>query len=218
MLLVPSGALKDDPFPHHQKQVVSELDDNMNSILSRKDLDDSSKWRLYEQTLQRYNNLHTIAKQPKRVFIENTPNTTQLNLVWMDDIPIRYITSVQRLVDQIENIPEKLRWLDNGEVVVNNSVVSGSDIRDIALEFVKPSSNETTKPRGFYAVSNLLSKLDPLNYSTSIQTPSSGKKQKLPRSNLTLLASSKPKKSQNTKINKPKINKQWVPYKYSQTP
>lgn len=102
MLLVPNSAFKDDPFPHHQKQVVTELDGEMHNILDRKDLDDSTKWRLYEQTLQRYTNLHNIAKQPKQLLLEDVPNKGS-NLTWLDDIPLRYISGVQKLVDQIED-------------------------------------------------------------------------------------------------------------------
>lgn len=219
MLLVPSGALKEDPFPHPQKQIVSGLDGDMNSILARKDLDDSSKWRLYEQTLQRYTNLHTIAKQPKQILLENAPKSGS-NVAWMDDIPLRYIASVQKLVDQIENIPDRLRWTANGEVIVNNSVVSGSDIRDIALEFVRPTSNVNTKPRGFYAVSNLLAQLAPLGFQSQIKTQSTIKS-RLPHSNIPLLINSKPqtkKKAKNTQSTAKKvkhIGTPWLAYNLS---
>lgn len=181
MVLVPSDTFKPDPFPHPLAQAVSELDNLMDQILKRNDLDDASKWRLYEQALSRHRNLYKIATSPKE--IEIAPSLPSLNRDWIDDLPVAYYQKAQTMVDQLETVPERIRWDQNGELVVDGRHIKGSNIGDIAQAYLKPTTYP--KPIGYFP---FISKLTLLNSSPPIpgfpQPPTKPKSNPPPKKNV----------------------------------
>lgn len=98
----------DDKFT--APRTLSMLDNSMNSILNRSDIDDGEKWKLYHQILQRYlNHMRTTQKSN----MEQTPHNIQL----VSDSPGNHtpdafnkelsdhnITGIFPIRDSIENI------------------------------------------------------------------------------------------------------------------
>lgn len=153
MILVPSETFKPDPFPHPLALAVSELDNQMDQILKRKDLDDASKWQFYQQALMKHQNLYKVATAPKEIEIASA--IPPLNREWINDLPLAYYHKAQSMVDQLESVPERIRWDETGELIVDGRPIKGSNIGEIVQAYLKPKSSH--KPVGYFAfISNLI--------------------------------------------------------------
>lgn len=93
-------------FNFTSPRMLSLLDNSMNEILNRRDMDDGEKWTVYNQTLQRFLNYM------KKSRTQNTPHTVQEHQqdppidVFDGHISDHNITGIQPLRDSLEYISQ----------------------------------------------------------------------------------------------------------------
>ena len=147
--------LKQEKISHNPKE---SLDDEMNKILDNTQLSKDEKWKLYQQVLHRYLN----AEEPaiKVAIAENSKKSSQIDNEEMKFenfckyMPPRFRTKGMQLMQLLSSIPD-IKWDNLGEVSVGGEPIHGSNICDIALDIIRPS---TFEPAGWQEVGQVLSK------------------------------------------------------------
>lgn len=145
LVLVPHETLSrihEKPVSYTESTAISELDSEMQKILSQK-AEDNEKWKMYNQTLQRY--LHFVNEQRKPLEInlslpdkENTENwrrdvNNRLMAQLSSVIPKKYKQNASTLFDSLCS-PEAqtlLNWDSTGALRIQNKPVPQSNIIEL---------------------------------------------------------------------------------------
>ncbi|KAK3917558.1 UPF0291 protein [Frankliniella fusca] len=147
MILVPheSVARLNDPTPSTTETPLSALDSEMQNIMRKKYTDDSLKWKLYNEALQRY--LHFKGEQTKPVEIlissvngeEN--ETTSIREQLAEALPKTYKAAAFRLYDYLSRADSKVTWDSSGVVSLNNQPVPHSNIINLITDLTRARKN-----------------------------------------------------------------------------
>ena len=136
--------------------VLRDLDDEMRNILERTDMDVREKVAFYNQVLGRYNDLDDRRRQePLRVAITKTagvekeaaldkaddeattsPKRVPLESEIIDSVPKIMRKKARRLLDKIRT-GSGVEWNDRGQLLINNTVVPGSNIVDLVNDVLR---------------------------------------------------------------------------------
>ena len=141
---------------------VQALDDDMKTILDRKDLDDGTKVTLYNQVLQRYTVLaDKHVKEPIRVVTVNESVTgsgsgvepgpegavrvpsTGLEATVLDTVPKTMQAKARRLM---EHLKRYIAWTARGELIHEGVPVVGSNVVDLVNDLLR---KRKTDPPGW---------------------------------------------------------------------
>ena len=138
---------------------VQALDDEMKTILDRKDLDDRTKVTLYKQVLQRYNVLSDKhVKEPVRVVTVNesgtgagagvvegavgAPATTsEIEADVVDTVPKTMQAKARRLM---EHLKRDIAWTARGELIDEGVPVAGSNVVDLVNDLLRKRKTDPT--------------------------------------------------------------------------
>ena len=134
---------------------VRALDDEMMTILDRKDLDDRTKVTLYNQVLQRYNVLSDKhAKEPTRVITVNesvagaaegavgAPVTTSgIEADVVDTVPKTMQGKARRLMERMKR---NMSWTARGELIHEGVPVAGSNVVDLVNDLLRKRKTDPT--------------------------------------------------------------------------
>ena len=140
---------------------VQALDDEMKTILDRKDLDDRTKVTLYNQVLQRYNVLSDKhVKEPVRVVTVNesgtgagagvvegavgapaTSATSEIEADVVDTVPKTMQAKARRL---IEHLKRDIAWTARGELIHEGVPVAGSNVVDLVNDLLRKRKTDPT--------------------------------------------------------------------------
>ena len=116
--------------PIHRSIVT--LDDDMRTVLDRRDLSDDEKYRQYNQILQRYLKYHdhlrtpSLRKESTQVKEEDVVRT----------VPLKFRAKAENLLKRIEREPN-MHWNERGEFVHDGRVIKGSNIVDLVNDVVR---------------------------------------------------------------------------------
>ena len=145
---------------------VQALDDEMMTILDRKDLDDRTKVTLYNQVLQRYNVLSDKhVKEPTRVITVNksgararagagagaeadgavgAPATTsEIEADVVDTVPKTMQGKARRLMKRMKR---NMSWTARGELIHEGAPIAGSNVVDLVNDVLR---KRKTNPTGW---------------------------------------------------------------------
>ena len=143
---------------------VQALDDEMMTILNRKDLDDGTKVTMYNQALQRYNVLsHKHAKEPVRVVTVNESMTgpgpgvgagpgpgsegavrapsSGLEATVVDTVPKTMQAKARRLM---EHLKRDIAWTACDELIHQGVLVVGSNVVDLVNDLLRKRKTDPT--------------------------------------------------------------------------
>ena len=141
---------------------VQALDDDMMTILDRKDLDDGTKVTLYNQVLQRYNVLaDKHVKEPIRVVtvnesmagsgsgVEPGPGSegavrapsSGLEATVLDTVPKTMQAKARRLM---EHLKRDVAWTARGELIHEGVPVAGSNVVDLVNDLLRKRKTDPT--------------------------------------------------------------------------
>ena len=163
-------ALRSQPPPTDTVgKIVQTLDDEMKTILDRKDLDDGIKVTLYNQVLQRYNGLvDKRVKEPIRTISvnestkgsktkdeevekeEDTP-IRRLEATVLDTVPKSLQVKARRLM---EHLKRNVAWSGRGELVHEGVTVAGSNAVDLVHDLLR--KRKTDAPTGWRSLAKQL--------------------------------------------------------------
>ncbi|KAK3925217.1 Torsin-1A-interacting protein 1 [Frankliniella fusca] len=147
MILVPheSVARLNDPTPSTTVTQLNTLDSEMENIMRKKYADDSLKWKLYNEALQRY--LHFKGEQTKPVQISISSvngeenETTSIREQLAEALPKTYKAAALRLYDYLSRADSKVTWDSSGVVSLNNQPVPHSNIIDLISDLTRSRKN-----------------------------------------------------------------------------
>ena len=160
-------ALRSQPHPTDTVgKIVQTLDEEMKTILDRKDLDDGIKVTLYNQVLQRYNGLvDKRVKEPIRTISvnestkasktrdegeekeeEDTP-IRRLEATVLDTVPKSLQAKARRLM---EHLKRNVTWSDRDELVH----IAGSNAVDLVHDLLR--KRKTDAPTGWRSLAKQL--------------------------------------------------------------
>ena len=142
-------------------KIVQALDEEMKTILDRKDLDDGTKVTLYNQVLQRYNGLvDKRFKEPIRMIAVNEStegSKTRVEEEAEEDAPIRRLEatvldtvpkSLQAKARRLmEHLKRNVAWSDRGELVHEGVPIAGSNAVDLVHDLLR--KRKTDAPTGW---------------------------------------------------------------------
>jgi len=149
--------LTEKPTLRTTSDVMSDLDTAMDKIMKQK-AEDSEKWKMYEQTLQRY--LHFAGEQRKPIeFSSPAPEIGEVKTEKEEEISRDLSSKDKDLLHQLELLmPVKLRgngsalfhfvasprhrsvisWDVNGQVAISGKIIGGSSIIDLISDASRP--------------------------------------------------------------------------------
>ena len=161
-------ALRSQPPPTDTVgKIVQTLDEEMKTILDRKDLDDGIKVTLYNQVLQRYNGLvDKRVKEPIRMISvnestkgsktneeeekEDTP-IRRLEATVLDTVPKSLQAKARRLM---EHLKRNVTWSERGELVHEGVPIAGSNAVDLVHDLLR--KRKTDAPTGWRSLAKQL--------------------------------------------------------------
>ena len=160
-------ALRSQPPPTDTVgKIVQTLDEEMKTILDRKDLDDGIKVTLYNQVLQLYNGLvDKRVKEPIRTISvnestkgsktkdeeeEDTP-IRRLEATLLDTVPKSLQVKARRLM---EHLKRNVAWSDRGELVHEGVPIAGSNAVDLVHDLLR--KRKTDAPTGWRSLTKQL--------------------------------------------------------------
>lgn len=185
MVIVPQELIdKFQSFDSSQKsakRAYKSLDDEMEEIMKNKRFDDSEKWKLYNQVLQRFLNLASNKRKPINIPIVNTTFTDQtqrqpLQEEWNEEPQTHYIPPNQ--IEEITGSFSKayqndarsllrfmirngspISWDNNLELYIDGKKIPGSNIVDLTHYVVRARSAQSL-PEGARTLLNVLKQMN----------------------------------------------------------
>ena len=163
-------SLKHNETPTNLRQSAeNELDTSIKNVLSRTDMEQHEKAKLYSALLQRYltlvkqgaletNTLKlTLPQDPVNTGLVTPLKATATNSGLDDDprivdilktIPLRCKKNAQHILERMLDSQDTASWTESGEFVLNKMVVSGTHIIDLVKSATAPQKIRH-RPRGW---------------------------------------------------------------------
>ena len=152
-------------------KVLQRLDDDMQAIINRSDLKEGEKVTLYNQILDRYNDIdEKRVQEPMRVTVVNDGNDEArvdkeseskpsgiVEVEIVDSVPKTLKRKAQRLVEKLK-ADSAVDWNDRGEFVHNGEVVTGSNMVDLVNNVLRKRKH--IAPVGWKRFANQLKRLN----------------------------------------------------------
>ena len=153
-------------------KIVQALDEEMKTILDRKDLDNGTKVMLYNQVLQRYNGLvDKRVKEPVRTIAVNESTEgskargeeskeeeekedapiRRLEATVLDTVPKSLRAKARRLM---EHLKRNVAWNDRGELLHEGVPIAGSNAVDLVHDLLR--KRKTYAPMGWRSLAKQL--------------------------------------------------------------
>ncbi|KAK3918939.1 Putative uncharacterized transposon-derived protein, partial [Frankliniella fusca] len=145
MILVPheSVAKLNDPTPSTTETQLSALDNEMELIMRKKYADDSLKWKLYNETLQRYLHFKNESKKPVQIsvneFTGEAENVVRQQLAAA--MPKTYKEAALRTYDYLSTSGSRVTWDSSGLVSLSGTPVANSNIIDLISDLTRSRKN-----------------------------------------------------------------------------
>lgn len=170
MILVPheTVARMNDTTPSAIQTQSSSLDSEMEKIMrDKKYADDSEKWKVYNQVLQRY--LHFTKERTKPLHIslegitqeeeDDDESGAMLRRQLSAALPKTYKAHALRIFDYLKQADSKITWDSAGTVSINSKPVPNSNIIDLISDLTRTRKN--FEPVG---LSNFIHALSSINF------------------------------------------------------
>lgn len=157
LVLVPHETISrfhEKPVTRSAENVMNDLDREMNNILKQK-AEDSEKWKLYEQALQKYLYFVNEQKKPSTLILpsDDTPNKADVGNAFLQNIkeklisitPTKFKTSASYLYDHLST-PEArklISWDESGKTSVGGETLPS--IIDLISDVVRTRKTEQIK-------------------------------------------------------------------------
>ena len=135
MVLVEPRTFEMMKSSRHEKSLIqnvkSELDAEMNSVISRSDIPTSEKVKLYNQVLQRYMTYKDKSENtPVKVRIEDKKLFTENDI--LKNVSTQQKAKAKELISFIKD-NSTIGWSDSGEFVFDDKVIPNSNIKDLIV-------------------------------------------------------------------------------------
>lgn len=166
MILVPHetvARLHDTPSLTPQTQMNS-LDTEMNGILNKKYADDSEKWKMYSDALQRYLHFAGETRKPLTIEVESKPEnedgtrSAAVRAQLASAVPKTYKSQALRIYDYLSQSNSPVTWDSTGTLSIDSTVVPHSNIIDSISDLTRARKNFS--PPGTDALCEALARMN----------------------------------------------------------
>jgi len=149
MILVPQetvARMHETPTLTPQMQMHS-LDTEMSSILNKKYADDSEKWKMYSEALQRYLHFAGETRKPLTLEIEsktedsNGDHDSAVRTQLASAMPKTYKSQALRIYDYLSQSHSPVTWDSSGTLSISGNTVPQSNIIDSISELTRARKN-----------------------------------------------------------------------------
>ena len=135
------------PFPSPLTKKLSQLDEEMKSILDNSELGEATKAQLYSTVLSKYLDIKRQIETPKPIPIiddSTSPPATlpNLNGINVDYIPKQYRNKANNLISHLKNHSD-VRWNSRGEMLSDGVAIPGSNMVDLVDEVIRQKTGPT---------------------------------------------------------------------------
>ena len=113
---------------------IVNLDDDMKTVLDRRDLTDQEKVRQYNQILQRYLEYQDHLRTPSLSKISQNVKEDEEEII--RTVPPKYQRKAEHILKRIQHAPN-MNWNERGEYIHNGEVIKGSNIVDLVNDVVR---------------------------------------------------------------------------------
>lgn len=144
---------------------LSRLDNKMSEILNSKNItDETEKWKIFEQTLQRFLRMMAHLRIPTESDQENPIIKIEAKNYLPDEailesVPGKYTLKAKLLLRALHNTANSiLTWDEKGVVTIHGSAIQGSNIIDLINEAMRP--RKTFNPVGRTQFARLLREIN----------------------------------------------------------
>ncbi|KAK3914247.1 Putative uncharacterized transposon-derived protein [Frankliniella fusca] len=183
LVLIPHDTLtklQDKTLLHPSNEVISELDSEMKKVLSQK-ASDSEKWKLYDQTLQRYLHFIKEKRRPAEILMssaeetpqakeENTNDDEVIRKRILDIVPSKSKQAASALFDILKSPRghDWVSWEPHGAVKIEGVKIPQSNIIDLISDTSR--SRKTAQAVGWMQFARVLKTLNtPLELVSNVQ-------------------------------------------------
>lgn len=132
----------------------SRVDASMSHVLHSEMKDDSEKWKLFAQQLQRFLNMNRASEHVEHLPPPPKKLQRQLSMTSRDQlldlIPQKFKAKVEKLVRKLYE-SDKISWDDDGIVTINDKVLVGSHIVDLLNDAARPRKDFSPRYRTEFA-------------------------------------------------------------------
>lgn len=144
MLLVDPSALSRLQTPAPATQTFSGLDEAMSGVLNMSALSDRDKWRMYEQTLQKYLFKMGETRKPLELPLQadgpELVNSYDLSARIASEVPAKFTRKALALYGFMRTLP-RVSWDAVGLVRLDNRPVPGSNLVDLVADLMRHRNN-----------------------------------------------------------------------------
>lgn len=137
--------IQSTPTPAPERSKMQLLEENLSSVLTDKNLDDTAKMKRYSDLLQRYMTYDAKANTPPTVRVipeqsetspeRSAPNTLEQDV--LESIPKGLKNKAEQLMKKIMSNDNILSWNNKGELVIDNRTIKGSNMIDLMNEVLR---------------------------------------------------------------------------------
>lgn len=133
------------------------LDEEIGNVLKRNDVTDYDKAKLYSQILQKYlmvkDKITQVPVTSPVITEQKTKSLPYGHDAIVDTIPKKYKSRAMKMLQFIHQ-NEAIRWDERGQVLLNNTIIPGSNITDLINDQVRNRKN--VNPEGWKQFSEAL--------------------------------------------------------------
>jgi hypothetical protein len=126
---------------------ISQLDEEMNDVLSNKNIGDHEKWTRYSQVLQRYLHMVKVARKPFEITVTNTQPVPDNDVGQKFDTPLSdgeilscvpktFQSKAEVFLKKLKNTPS-ITWDNRGVVSIENIVIPDSNVTDLINDILR---------------------------------------------------------------------------------
>lgn len=175
LVLVPHETLNrlhDKPVLRTQSDVLGELDSEMQKILLQKS-EDSEKWKLYQQTLQRYLHFVNEQRKPLEISIANqTDQSHQDHTRFLSQLttvtPKKFQHHAKALFHSLAQSNAIVSWDELGQLRIDDTPLPQSHIVELISDAVR--TRKIAKARGWKSFATVLKRINvPLDLISNTQ-------------------------------------------------
>jgi hypothetical protein len=138
MILIPENATAQMVSSiKSSESIQSQLDHEMNDILSRNDLTVSDKYKLYQQALHRYLQHTPQANKPIALpLIEPEGSKSPMIEFILESVPKTLVRKTSTLLN-LMHVSNRISWDSTGVVSIDSNLIPGSNIIDLVHDVVR---------------------------------------------------------------------------------
>lgn len=139
---------------------LSDLDNQMHNILSKKNIDENVKVKQYLQVLQKYVTFPELSRKQENSIQKEEDRSPEEDIV--SSAPVKHRDTSKKIIQFLNNYKDIISWTASKELVLRGIVLPGTNVDNLFNFLLR---NQRNKPKGFEELKSVLDELGfPLDF------------------------------------------------------